>query len=426
MLKPIEYTYSVVNRRYEDLSLESFVNGKSPDLIEFDIKVDNNAGLPAYVKKYGNVQAQFGDMNPESTAVSQIESQMNSSGDFYNGIEYPPTGSEIQFEPVIELNESVNPINEVNVSTDESLDDGINPLNPSFRTESTESIDSISQLMSNPTLDSEVEENTPGISIDIPELSNQPIINNTEDSSSILNTVNNSVINNSDVINDESSINSPNYSIMSNALEYKSNPISILNDLNPISSVAFNSEYNSTDMNSINPIQLESINKNSSILNKIGETPLINDSIDVLNNSSNVLNRSTSVTSKINPGLAKTNDSISSYIENIDVTRDKLTLKSSESMFSSSSNSNINEANNKTIESTSETFNTDNSESNNLKEVNMTEVSNNNESKSKNIDNNISRSQSMTYSNIDLSSLENKLKRIERLLTGPLDVKIIE
>ena len=452
MIKEIQYTYNVINKTYSDLSLEDIVDGARPDLISFDIEVGNNANLPSFIKRYEDVKSQFNVDRPESEAIQQLTDQMLTSGYYANGVEYPVSESRIEYYADDYIEDASNSINETNLSLNDSSN-GISPLNYAETVNNNlNDTDLIGETYSNPSLQSELEQDDQpfNIELNIPEPNQIPnvssylndnVINNISENTEYNDSYSNfeSIVNNKSNIKDLITLNSSNLirsSINESIGETKtSNYLNILkNGLTPGLS-PLNTSTLSLDSNTA----IDNINNSSSFKS------IINDYKDSIN--TNKIDSFSSLTSI--PGTIKTENMNTSYVKDLGVTRDNISIKedksvsvnnlnsmdtssnysnnssnSSNSLSTNSSNSSNNLSTNSSNSSNSLSTNSSNINSENIK---VTELSNTNTSSDNSTKN---ESQSMTrsvgYNQSDLSPLENRLKRIERILMGPLDVKIIE
>ena len=168
MFKPIQYTYNVINKTYSNVSLDDIVDGEPPSLISFDIEVGNNLNLPSFIKKYGNIESQFGIDDPENIAISKLSDQMLSYGDYIEGIEYPKTGTEISYFEYDNAETLSNSINEDNSIFNNSVDSVISPLNQAeYASEDISSSDLIGETYINPTINSEIDQIDQPLSIEL-------------------------------------------------------------------------------------------------------------------------------------------------------------------------------------------------------------------------------------------------------------------
>lgn len=428
MFKPIQYTYNVINKTYSNVSLDDIVDGGSPSLISFDIEVGNNLNLPSFIKKYGNIESQFGIDDPENVAISKLSDQMLSSGDYIDGIEYPKTGTEISYFEYDNAETLSNSINEDNSIFNNSVDSVISPLNQAeYASEDISSNDLIGETYINPTINSEIDQIDQPLRIELNAMSQDSLspLNSYLES----NTFNNPL---SKVIYGDS------YSSLESIINNQSNvkDIMSLND-----SKIFNSSINeSTKYNSSSDVYSNIIDSNLTNLNPfvIPDTKYdINNSSDAINNilknnstvndykdSISSYNSDSSLKLLSEPGSIKNELMSKSYVKDIGVSKDVISIKDEKSIASNSSNQNNESTEYSNSGSSSNVSNTNTSNINN-KDVKVTESSNINSDNSSNTESQ-TLSKSMRQGNIDITPLENRLKRIERILLGPLDVKIIE
>jgi hypothetical protein len=427
VFKEVEYSYNVVNKTYENLSLEDIVSGKKAKLLSFDIQIDNNIGLPPIIRKYGNVEAQFGEEDPEANAILQASDQMKSSGDFYQGNSYPAQGEAFEYESDESIEGSVNSLNDDENVTQTDEVTQTTPINPNTGLSPVEETESIGQLNQSPTLDEELVENSTGLNIEISpiELPESNQINQLSESS-VSNISNNTSVSDSNLTSVDSLSNIFNETSYLSTLINSFENSSAINENSLIKSqIANNSE--SSDLNNfINAIDLNKSNSSVLYSDVINNSLSSRDELNSLDLTDNKYTLSSSSVSKVNPSSLEPERVIKSMSENIGVSRDVLSMKEDNFTFAStydnSKNTSIDSNSNSSSESTdsSESSNTSNSS------IKMTEVSNTNNSPSSNNSSTNNESNVRSYSNIDLSVLESRLKKIERILSGPLDVKIID